>query len=156
MNRTRNRIRERAADQKLLDGFAKHLQPQATIVVRGKPVAQNDVVKALQGRIDAGKATEAATAAFHNAVEAERELRQATDPFVADVRLAVLVQFGADPNVLADFGVAERKKPTRKVGAKAAAAAKAKATRELLGTKGKKQKQKAKANAPPPPAKPTA
>ena len=153
---TRNRVKAAAADQKLIDGFAKHLSPSATIVVKGKPVAQTDVVKALQGRIDGGKATASATAAFHNAVDAERSLREATDPFVADLRLAVLVQFGADPNVLADFGVAPRKSPTLTVDDKAAAAAKAKATRKLLGTKGKKQKAETLRTAQTPAPKPTA
>jgi hypothetical protein len=152
----RNRTNQAAADEKLIDGFTKHLAPSATIVVKGKPVAQADIVKTLQGRVDAGKATDSAAAAFHNAVASEKALRQSTKPFVADVRLAVLVQFGADPNVLADFGVAPRKTPTRKVEAKATAAQKAKATRQLLGTKGKKQKKQALTTQPAPAPKPTA
>jgi hypothetical protein len=153
-----NRIEQAAADQKLIDGFTKHLAPAATLVVKGAPVAQADIVKTLKSRSDARKATDGAESAFHNAVAAERGVLASTKPFVGDVRLAVLVQFGADPNVLADFGVAPRKPATLKVADKALAAEKAKATRKQLGTKGTKQKKKALAEqpAPTPTSKPTA
>ena len=153
-----NRIAEAAADQKLIDGFTKHLGPSATLVVKGAPVAQSDIVKTLKSRVDARKATDGAASTFHNAVAAEKGVLASTKPFVADVRLAVLVQLGADPNVLADFGVAQRKPATRTVADKASAARKAAATRKQLGTKGKKQKKTALAAqaAPAPAPKPTA
>jgi hypothetical protein len=154
----RSRIEQEAADQKLIDGLTKHLGPSATLVVKGAPVAQSDIVKTLKSRLDARKATDGATAAFHNAVAAEKGVLASTKPFVDDVRLAVLVQLGADPNVLADCGVAPRKPSTRKVADKALAAQKAVATRKQLGTKGSKQKKTALAAqaAPAPAPKPTA
>ena len=78
-------------------------------------------------------------ASLHAAVLAEQQLQASSAQFVSDVRQTILAMFSGQTDVLADFGLAPRKKAVRTPEAKVAANAKAKATRTARGTKGKKQ-----------------
>ena len=70
---------------------------------------------------------------------AEQQLRTNDAQFVADVRQTILAMFSTQTDVLADFGLAPKKKPVLTAQAKVARAAKARATRQARGTRSKKQ-----------------
>ncbi len=137
--KTPNRITQQAADQKLIDGLTKHAGIIASLYVGGTAMPNAAIVSKLQALIAAVNTTNAARASLHAAVLAEQQLQASSAQFVADVRQTILAMFSGQTDVLADFGLAPRKKPVMTPQAKVAMAAKAKATRAARGTKSKKQ-----------------
>jgi hypothetical protein len=133
------RITQQAADQKLVDGLTKHAGVIASLYVGGTSLTNAVLVSKLQALIAAVNTTNTARAALHAAVLAEQQLHADSAQFVADVRQTILAMFSSQTDVLADFGLAPRKKPVVTPQVKVAAAAKAKATRQARGTKSKKQ-----------------
>jgi hypothetical protein len=137
--KTLNRITQQAADQKLVDGLTKHASIIASLYVGGTSLTNAAIVSKLQALIAAVNATNTARASLHALVLAEEQLRTSSAQFVADVRQTILAMFSTQTDVLADFGLAPRKKPVVTPQVKVAAAAKAAATRKARGTKSKKQ-----------------
>ena len=133
------RITQQAADQKLVDGLTKHASIIASLYVGGTSLTNAVLVSKLQALIAAVNATNTARAALHAAVLAEQQLQAGSAQFVTDVRQTILAMFSTQTDVLADFGLAPRKKPVVSPQAKVASAAKAAATRKARGTKSKKQ-----------------
>ena len=138
---TTNIAQTTAADQKIVDGCNKRLLTLASVTVAGTAMKPVDVVAKVQTRIDAAKALDAATAAFHKAVANSTDTRTQTHQFLLDLRAAIRVLFGTDVVALADFGLEPPRARTKKPAVLVAAAAKAKATRTARGTKGSKQKK---------------
>ena len=136
---TPTRINQQAADQKLVDGLTKHASIIASLYVGGTSLTNAAIVSKLQALIAAVNATNTARASLHALVLAEEQLRTSSAQFVADVRQTILAMFSTQTDVLADFGLAPRKKPVVTPQVKVAAAAKAAATRKARGTKSKKQ-----------------
>ena len=155
---TTNDVTRQAADQHLIDGLTKHATLIGTLTIGGQKLSPADLVKVLQGRVDAMKSVAAARGPFRAAVEAKREQLTSTRDLVASAKQALQLMFGKQIDVLSDFGLAPRKRATRKPEANVAAAAKAKATREARGTKGKKARLKihgaVATTSPPSPAAP--
>jgi hypothetical protein len=136
---TRTRITQQAADQKLVDGLTKHAGVIASLYLGGTAMPNAAIVSKLQALIAAVNSTNTARASLHALVLAEEQLRTQSEQFVTDLRQTILAMFSTQTDVLADFGLAPRKKPAVSPQAKVAAAAKAAATRKARGTKGKKQ-----------------
>ena len=110
------------------------------MVLDGVSYAPDDIVKALQGSIDAADATSAVTAQFHKTVDAERAANATADAVYAGLKTYVTSQFRTSPSALADFGITL---PTRQVPDAATAATaveKRQATRVARHTMGKRQK----------------
>jgi hypothetical protein len=124
-----NRMKQLAADQKMVDGVTQHLMGLATIMVGGVAMKPADIVTKVTGRINAAKAVETTEATHAAAVAANTVVLGQTHQFMLDLATAIEVQFGPVVDTLADFGLAPKKKGAPTAATKAAAAAKAKATR---------------------------
>ena len=124
-----NRLKQLAADQKMVSGVTQHLMGLATIMVGGVAMKPADIVTRVTGRIVAAKAVEVAEAAHAAAVTANTVVLGQTHQFMLDLTQAVEVQVGPAVDTLADFGLTPKKKGAPPAATKAAAAAKAKATR---------------------------
>ena len=135
----RTRITQQAGDQKLVDGLTKHAGVIASLYLGGTAMPNAAIVSKLQALIAAVNSTNTARASLHALVLAEQQLQASSAQFVTDVRQTILAMFSTQTDVLADFGLAPRKKPVMTPQAKVAMAAKAKATRAARGTKSKKQ-----------------
>ena len=124
-----NRLKQVAADQKMVDGVTQHLMGLATIMVGGVAFKPADIVTRVTGRINAAKAVETAEAAHAAAVAANKVVLTETHQFMLDLEQAVEVQVGQAVDTLSDFGLTPKKKGAPTAATKAAAAAKARATR---------------------------
>jgi hypothetical protein len=140
----KNRAKQLAADQALIDGLGKHGQAIGALLIGGKAYKAADLTPILQARIAASKAVSPARSVWLAAVLAEKNERATTKTLVAGLRQALITAYTAMPDTLADFGLTPRKKPVVTAQTKAGAAVKAKTTRGVLGTKGTKQKKVAK------------
>src|SRR5690348_799814 len=100
-----------AADQKLLAGVQKHFGSAPSLIVGGKTYTLEQIVELLQSRVDAASAVPPARAAWQNVLALERERLAETKAFVDALKQTILVTFGSAVDVLADFGVSQRKPP---------------------------------------------
>ena len=126
-----NRLKQLAADQKMVNGVTQHLMGLATIMVGGVAMKPADIVTRVTGRIVAAKAVEVAEANHAAAVTTNTAVLGQTHQFMLDLEQAVEVQVGPAVDTLADFGLIPKKKGAPTAATKAAAAAKANATRAL-------------------------
>jgi hypothetical protein len=151
-------IRQRriTADQLLIAGVQQYLAQLGTLTLGSQKMAPADIVKAIQGRIDASNAAVKADAAHVAALEAEKTELTGTAILVTSLRALVQGMYSQSPDVLAAFGLEPRKRTEPSAATKAAAAAKSLATRKARGTLGKKQKQKIHGNVATPAAAPAA
>jgi len=138
-----NRTVRTSADQKLIDGLKKHQGSLTSLFIEGASMSVADVMTTLQGRITSADSVLSARATWLGAVAADKQAREASQPFVSKVRQAVRVAFsGAE--TLADFGLAPRKPRVVTPTTQVQASAKAKATRKARNTMGARQKEKVK------------
>jgi hypothetical protein len=128
------------ADQQLIAGVQQYLAQLGTLTVGSQKMAPADIVKAIQGRIDASNAAVKADAAHVAALQAETTELTGTAILVSSLRTLVMGMYSPSPDVLAAFGLVPRKRTEPSAATKAAAAAKSRATRKARGTLGKKQK----------------
>jgi hypothetical protein len=135
-----NRMKQLAADQKMVAGVTQHLMGLATIMVGGVAMKPADIVTKVTSRITAANAVETTEATHAAAVAANKVVLAQTHQFMLDLEQAIEVQVGQAADTLADFGLTPKKKGVTTAAVKAEAAVKAKATRVLRGTKGSKQK----------------
>jgi hypothetical protein len=129
------------ADQQLIAGVQQFLAQLGTVTLGSQKMAPADIVKAIQGRIDASNAAVKAEAARAAATQAEKAELTGTANLVSSLRALVMGMYSLSPDVLAAFGLVPRKRTAPSAATKAAAAAKSAATRKARGTLGKKQKQ---------------
>ena len=142
-----NRLKQLAADQKMVAGVTQHLMGLATIMVGGVAMKPADIVTKVTTRITAGSTVETTEATHAAAVAANKVVLSQTHQFMLDLEQAIEVQVGPAVDTLADFGLAPKKAPTPPSPAtKVAAAAKRKATRVARGTTGPKKKLSVKGN----------
>jgi hypothetical protein len=128
------------SDTQLLAGIQKYL-PNTTLTIQAAPESTAQVATVLQARITKIQAVLTARAALHSAVLAATQEVSSTEPFVQDVRLAVLAMYSTSPSILGDFGVSARKQRTPlTTEQRLIAVAKGKATRVARGTMGAKKK----------------
>lgn len=133
-----DRVSQRAGDQNLLDGCKEKMAGMTTVPVAGQQVPVTEVFDTVQKRIDANDAVVPAEAAFHKAVQNNRQVRSSTAKFVRDLISTIRTLFGSDVDTLAVFGQKPPKTRTKTPTVLVQASAKAKATRTARGTKGKK------------------
>ncbi len=123
----------------------------AQLTLGGVIYATADLIKLLQGDIDASSATALPRAQLTAAVKAEHDSHQKVDPLLRFIKSFVIAQFGdsedAAPKLVA-FGYTPRKARPKNVAVKAEAAAKAKATRTARNTVGPKAKSRIKGTPP--------
>jgi hypothetical protein len=131
-------------DELLIEGIRKHVGQTGHLVVAGKKYRVAEVLRVLQSRIDAAKAVANARIAWLDLVGAEQARIEGTKEFVASLRQCLAGTYGSSMEVLADFGLVKRARPTRTVDEKSAAVAKALATRKARHTMGNRQKGKIK------------
>jgi hypothetical protein len=135
-----SRLNRTSALQKLIDGLNKHQAAFGGFMVNGAQVTTPQVVSKLGEIIATGLAVETTHASWQAAVKADLAERVNTAAFLSGVRQAILVAFHGQVDVLADFGLTQRKPRVLTPQQKQAAAAKAKATRAARHTMGPKQK----------------
>ena len=143
MNAT-DKTKTLARDAQVIAGIQKHLNSVPTLPLGGSTYTPADLVKLVQGRIDASGVANTTKATWHSNVLAGRKLNTQVTPVLRALRTYVLNVYGAASPVLADFGFTAPKVTTRTPEEKAAAAAKAKATRAARHTMGKNQKKSVK------------
>ncbi len=107
----------------------------------------DEAKKRLQQLVDNRAAVTSAQAAATAKVDAENAALPSLSVFVHELVACLRQQFGADPQALADLGIAPHKTaPPQTAEQKAVAAAKRQATREARGIVPKKQKKALKGN----------
>jgi|ERR1019366_742432 hypothetical protein len=117
------------------------------LVLAGTTYAPSALQAFLQTDIDVNDTSTQARANWLHTVAVARDTDTKTDPVLRAIRAQVQSQYGEAPNaetVLADFGLAPRKKAPQTVATKAVAVAKNKATRTARNTMGPKAKAKVK------------
>jgi hypothetical protein len=126
----------------LIAGLQKHLATAGQLPVAGGTFTVAQIVAQLQKLVDLRTAVDAARAATTAKVAAEAVQAPALRVFMAAVVQFVRAAFGAQADVITDFGLAPRKVPTPlTVEQKAAATAKRAATRAARGTTSAKAKK---------------
>jgi hypothetical protein len=126
--------------QKLVDGFTKHAATTPSLVFAGATLKPSDVVARLQALIAQHNAVNTAAAAWHSQVTTERNAALQMRSLLGLIKQMLEGAYSSQLDVLADFGLAPRKKTVVSPQTRAAAAVKAKATRAARGITGKKQK----------------
>jgi hypothetical protein len=135
---------------KLIAGTRKHFKTGTQVLQSAgafASVTADDAVAELQKLVDNRAAAATARATAKDQVAAEQAAMPNLVAFMNAFEGLIRGMFGNDTAVLADFGLAPRKRPApRKSVEMAAAAAKAEATRKARGTTGPKAKKAVKGN----------
>ncbi len=125
-----------SADQKMIDGIAKHMGKSGTTQLRGKKYKPSELVAMLKARIEQIARAKSARAAWRKA-NAEKDAALAeTDEIVLALKHHLLVAYGDDVDVLEDFGLAPKAKKAATVVEKYVAVRKAEATRNARAQHG--------------------
>ena len=141
-------------NRKAIAGVRKQLASTKTVVLDGVSYAPDDIVKALQGSIDAADATIAITAQFHKTVDAERAANATADTVYAGLKTYVTSQYKTSPDTMADFGITLPSRQVPDAATTATAVEKRQATRVARHTMGKRQKANVKGTVTTPTAAP--
>jgi len=132
----------------LIAGTRKHFKTGTQVLQSAgafATVTADAAVAELQKLIDNRAAAVAARTTAKDVVAAEQAAMPTLVAFMNAFEGLIRGMFGGDTTVLADFGLAPRKRPVPKTSVElAAAAVKASATREARGTKGPKAKRAVK------------
>ena len=131
-------------NRKAIAGVRSQFGSTKAVVLDGVSYAPDDIVKALQGSIDAADATTAITAQFHKTVDAERAATATADAVYAGLKTYVTSQFKASPDTMAEFGISLPSRQAPDAATAAAAVEKRQATRVARHTMGKRQKANVK------------
>jgi hypothetical protein len=122
-------------------GAAKHFQASTELLVAGTTIAASQAETKLQGYARLRADVVAARATLDAKLAAEASQADEMNAFVGAFEKVVRASFGAQPDVLSDFGLKPPKvRVPLTVEEKAAAKAKRVSTRAARGTKGSKQK----------------
>ena len=124
----------------MLAGVQKFLVQYPSLYVGGQSMTPSAIVTALQNRINASQAAQAAEVARAAAVKANLNERAQSATFEQGLRQVVQGMYSQSPDTLAVFGLKPRKSTKKTVATKTEAVAKNKATRAARHTMGPKQK----------------
>jgi hypothetical protein len=131
--------------RQMRDGLQKHLPANTTLVIKGVPYTQAQLVQAMQ---EAEKlyvrVRDARTALRQALLDRQAKVRPLSE-LHADLAMSLRGYFGRSGHQLADHGVRTGARPARPVPAKALAQAKARLTRAARHTMGRKQRLAIKA-----------
>jgi hypothetical protein len=138
-----NKATAQSQDTKIMTGITKNLASMKSITLNGTQYSLAQLTSVYQDDLDTIQATQAARAAWLQAVASEKASRAATALVTRALRSFLLANFGEGAvSILGDFGfTAPKSKATKSVATKALAAAKSAATREARGTRGSNQKK---------------
>jgi hypothetical protein len=141
---TKNRTLIQFEDQSIISGLQKNTQKMPSLFIHGTPMPVADIVATVQKRVDSADHVTLAEANWHQAVQADNDLREETRAFMRSLRQALQIAFANSTDTLAEYGLKPRRTRTRTPEQQVAAAAKAKATRAARHTMGSKQKAQIK------------
>src|SRR5579871_4100051 len=110
-------------------GILKHIGPTGTIVLSNVSYKGSDLATMLSNRESLDTAAVSAHAAWLKAAKEKNANLASTDALVQAIKEYVLVTYGGDANILADFGIVEKPRKKATVTAKAKAVVKGQATR---------------------------
>jgi hypothetical protein len=128
----------------LIAGTQKNL-PSGTLTFGGQSYTPSALVALLQSLGDALAKSSTAEATWHGALQQERTLRSQVSPVLAAYTSWLLATYGSSPVILAEFGMAPRKRRAPLDSTqRAAAVAKGAATRAARHTMGSQQKKAVK------------
>jgi hypothetical protein len=139
-------------DRKAVAGVQQHYASAPTIVLDGVPHTPSEVVKILQGQIDAFDATDAAKVVFHQTAAAQKAASATAHAVLSALKARVLSDFKNQPTIVADFGFAVPRRRAPKPKVLVEAAKKSAATREARHTMGPKAKLEITGTVPATPA----
>jgi hypothetical protein len=145
-----NRADRSNLNRQAIAGVQKLYATTPAIILNGVSFAPANIVKALQGPIDAADAANAAGAAFHKAVAVEKAAIVEADTVYAGLKAFVMGQFATSPETLAEFGFTPSTRRVPDTATVAGAVEKRAATRAARHTMGKRQKESVKGTAPAP------
>src|ERR1700722_16620498 len=89
------------AEQTLIDGFNRHAAAIPSMVVDGAILTKQDIVDALQSRIDSARAALSTRATWQAAIRTDRSRRDKTKTLVSGVKQGLLVAFSSQLDTLA-------------------------------------------------------
>ena len=124
----------------LIAGTEKH-SSSGPLTLEGQSFTPQALIAALQSLVDALAKIDAAGATWHDTIEQASQVRATIRPLAGAYRNYLLLAYRNTPAVLADYGLAPRKKRAPlTTEQQAAAVAKRKSTRTARHTMGPKQK----------------
>jgi hypothetical protein len=143
-----NKAQSLSRDRTVIAAIAEHFTSSAVLTLDGQSYKAKELQQLLQDQMDTVAAAEAVKAKWRTAVAAARAKTATVAGVMPALRRHVISTYGANSQVMADFGF------TQKLGqataeVKAAAVVKRAATRAARGTMGKKQKAKITGIVPP-------
>jgi hypothetical protein len=148
-----NKTTENVLVKQLITGTNQHFSGVGSLTFGGTTYALSALTQLLQSFVDLSDGVTAAKNALKAKLEAERAKVAPLRIVITAYKAFILAYFGRQPDVLADFGLAPRKVPTKTPEAvKAEAVLKRDATRAARHTTGKRKKLAIKGSlgAPPP------
>jgi hypothetical protein len=141
----KSKTQDASSAEQLIAGTKQHFASVASVAFAGATFTPVQIEASLQTLVDLRSAVDAARATTTAKVAAERAQAPSVRTFMSAYVTFVKATFGAQPDVLADFGLKPRKVTTPlTVAQKAEAKAKSQATREARHTMGPKQKKDVK------------
>jgi hypothetical protein len=138
-----NKAQSLSRDRSLIAAIGEHFTSSTVLTLDGQSYKAKELQQLLQDHGDAVAAADAVKAKWQTAVAAARAKAATVAGVMPALRRHVISTYGANSQVMADFGFT-MKQGKATVEVKAAALAKSAATREARGTKGKRQKAKIK------------
>jgi hypothetical protein len=145
MSISNNKNTVKAQIQGAIAGINKHLSSSTSLPLGGTAMTPQALVQLLQSCLDAIATTASATAQFHAATAAEKQLVTQVRALLLNLKSYVENLYGKASPTLSDFGIVRAPtKPTVQV--KAQAVDLQRQTRVKRGTMGKRQKAKLKAS----------
>jgi hypothetical protein len=142
---TTSKSKEASRAEQLIAGTKQHFATATSLAFAGSTFTPAQVEASLQTLADLREAVDTAKTATRAKVAAEKAQAPSLRSFMSAYVTFVKATFGAQPDVLAHFGLVPKKAPTPlTVEQKAAATAKRDATRAARHTMGPKQKKAVK------------
>jgi hypothetical protein len=97
-------LTKRARATRVLDGLAKRLAPDETVVVSGKTYSRTELTAIIRRQIAALDAVDRAGSALRQAVRDESAISKEVNAVIQRLKQSILGVHGPRPDVLGDFG----------------------------------------------------
>ncbi len=125
----------------LLAGYKKYFAKNAKALFEAVPQTPKEIEDLLVACVEANKAVVPVRAALQAALKDEEKAEAAAANVISHIRQLALLVYGSSPEVLAEFGLGQRKpRKLQKLEDRLAAKEKRKATRKARHTMGRKQR----------------
>jgi hypothetical protein len=106
-----SKLDKRARATKVLDGLAKRLAPDETVLVSGKSYSRPELTALIRRQIAALDAVNRASSALRQAVRDEGVISKEVNALIQRLKQSILAVHGPRPDVLGDFGWDVPKEP---------------------------------------------